>query len=83
MGRRKALAVALGGLLPAACAEGSRQEVKPSAAAATADPKLRDEERTTLLLEVHKLIETAADQAVRRISGREPVGTLTYRSARG
>lgn len=78
MGRRKALAVALGGLLPAACAEGGRQEVKPSAANATPDPKLRDEERTTLLLEVHKLIETAADQAVRRISGREPVGTLTY-----
>jgi hypothetical protein len=78
MGRRKALAVALGGLLPAACAEGGRQEVKPSAANGTPDPKLRDEERTTLLLEMHKLIETAADQAVRRISGREPVGTLTY-----
>ena len=78
MGRRKVLAVALGGLVPAGCAESGRQEVKPSAGDATPDPKLRDEERTTLLLEVHKLIETAADQAVRRISGREPVGALTY-----
>jgi hypothetical protein len=78
MGRRKVLAVALGGLLPAACGEGARPEVKPSPSDAARDPKLGDEERTTLLLEVHKLIETAADQAVRRISGREPVGAMTY-----
>ena len=78
LGRRKVLAVALGGLLPAACAEGGRQENKPGAVDARPDPKLSDEERKALLVEVHKLIETAADQAVRRIVGREPVGALTY-----
>ena len=78
LGRRKVLAVALGGLIPAGCGEGGRQEVKPGAGEARRDPKLSDEERKALLVEVHKRIETAADQAVRRISGREPVGTLTY-----
>src|SRR5882762_3259545 len=78
LGRRKVLAVALGGLLPAGCAGAGLQESKPGAGDARRDPKLSDEERTTLLLEVHKLIETAADQAVRRIAGREPVGVLSY-----
>jgi hypothetical protein len=64
--------------LPAGRAEAGLQEAKPGAGDARRDPKLSDEERRALLVEVHKLIETAADQAVRRISGREPVGVLTY-----
>ena len=72
LGRRRVLAVALGGLLPVGCAEGGGQEIKPGAGDARRDPKLSDEERKALLVEVHKLIETAADQAVRRIWGASP-----------
>jgi len=77
-GRRRVLAAALGGLFPTRRAEASLEEIKPAAPNARRDPKLSEKERKTLLLEVHKLIETAADQAVRRIAGREPVGPLTY-----
>jgi hypothetical protein len=78
LGRRRVLAVALGGLFPAGRAEARLQGTKSGAADAKRDPRLSDEERKTLLLEVHKLIEIAADQAMRRISGREPVGLLSY-----
>lgn len=77
-GRRRVLAVALGGLFPTGRAEASLQGIKSAVPDAKRDPKLNEEERKTLLLELHKLIETAAAQAVRRIARREPVGALSY-----
>jgi hypothetical protein len=64
--------------LPAGRAKAGSREIDADASHARKDPKLSEQERKTLLLEMHKLIETAADQAVRRIVGREPVGALTY-----
>ena len=76
--RRGILTAALGWLLPAGRARAGSPGTDGAASDARKDPRLSDEERKTLLLEMHKLIETAADQAVRRLSGREPVGPLTY-----
>jgi len=77
-GRRRVLAAALGGLFAACRAKACLPGSQPGAGNGKRDPRLTDEERKTLLLELHKLIETAAEQAVRRIAGREPVGALSY-----
>ena len=39
---------------------------------------LSDESKATFMLEMHKLIETAADQAALQVAGRRGGGSLTY-----
>ena len=78
MGRRKVLAAAVGSLLAAGRARADTRRSDAGAKGAPRDPRLTDEERTALLLEMHKRIEVAADQAMRRLTRREPVGPLIY-----